>query len=60
MMLQLLLVMLAGWINRHQAQVITYLCEDNRILKGKRQGHRLRLTETKPEKILLLEGQCLF
>jgi hypothetical protein len=33
MMLQLLLVMLAGWINCHQEQVITYLREENRILK---------------------------
>ncbi len=24
----------AGWTNRHQAQVIEYLIEENRVLKG--------------------------
>jgi len=30
MILQLLLAMLAGWIQRHQQQVITYMHEENR------------------------------
>jgi hypothetical protein len=34
MILQLLLAMLAGWIQRHQQQVITYLQEENRVLKA--------------------------
>ena len=34
MILQLLLAMLAGWIQRHQQQVITYLIEGNRVLKA--------------------------
>jgi hypothetical protein len=34
MILQVLLAMLAGWIQRHQQQVITYLQEENRILKA--------------------------
>src|ERR687888_2570418 len=45
MILQLLLAMLAGWIQRQQQQVITYLQEENRILKAHRSG-RLRLTDT--------------
>jgi hypothetical protein len=43
--LQVLLVILAGWINRHQQQVIEYLVEENRVLKGQMKGHRLRLTD---------------
>ena len=31
--LQVLLVALAGWVNRHQQQVIDYLIEENRVLK---------------------------
>ena len=31
--LQLLLTTFAGWVNRHQAQVIDYLVEENRVLK---------------------------
>jgi hypothetical protein len=40
--LQVLLVILAGWINRHQQQVIDYLVEENRVLKGQLNGRRLR------------------
>jgi hypothetical protein len=40
--LQVLLVTLAGWINRHQQQVIDYLVEENRVLKGQLNGRRLR------------------
>ena len=43
--LQLLLVTLAGWINRHQQHVIEYLVEENRVLKGQMNGRRLRLTD---------------
>ena len=32
---QLLLVCVAGWINRHQLDVIAYIQEENRILKSK-------------------------
>jgi hypothetical protein len=43
--LQVLLVTLEGWINRHQQQVIDYLVEENRVLKGQLNGRRLRLTD---------------
>jgi putative transposase len=43
--LQVLLVTLAGWINRHQQHVIEYLVEENRILKEQVKGRRLRLTD---------------
>jgi hypothetical protein len=32
--LQVLLVTLAGWINRHQQHVIEYLVEENRSSRG--------------------------
>jgi hypothetical protein len=43
--LQLLLLTLAGWVNRHQQHVIEYLVEENRALKGQLKGRRLRLTD---------------
>jgi hypothetical protein len=43
--LQVLLVTLAGWVNRHQQHVTEYLIEENRVLKGQLKGHRLRLTD---------------
>jgi hypothetical protein len=43
--LQVLLVTLAGWVNRHQQYVIEYLIEENRVLKGQLKGRRLRLTD---------------
>ena len=43
--LQVQLVTLAGWVNRHQQHVIEYLVEENRVLKGQLTGRRLRLTD---------------
>src|SRR5262245_17143558 len=43
--MQVLLVTLAGWINRHQQHVIEYLMAENRVLKGQLTGRRLRLTD---------------
>jgi hypothetical protein len=37
-LLRLLLVTLAGWVNRHQQQVIEYLVEENRILREQLRG----------------------
>jgi hypothetical protein len=54
MILQLLIAMLAGWVQRQQQQVITYLQAGNRILKGKLQGHRLRLTDTERRRLAAL------
>jgi len=39
----LLVVALAGWLNRHQQNVIDYLIEENRVLKDQLEGQRLRL-----------------
>jgi hypothetical protein len=53
MILPLLLVMLAGWANRAQQQVIMYLNEENR-LKAQRRGRRLRLTDTERRRLAAL------
>ena len=43
--LQVLLATLAGWLNRHQQDVIAYLVEENRVLKEQIKGKRMRLTD---------------
>src|SRR5216117_2302452 len=42
---RLLLVTLAGWINRQQQEVIEYLVEENRVLIEQLRGRRVRLTD---------------
>jgi hypothetical protein len=49
--LQVLLVTLAGWVNRHQQQVIEYLVEENRVLRAQLTGHRLRLTDAEHRRL---------
>ena len=41
--LQLLLATFAGWVGRHQARVIAYLIEENRVLKEQLGSSRKRL-----------------
>jgi len=41
----LLIIALAGWLNRHQQAVIDYLIEENRVLKDQLEGQRLRFTD---------------
>jgi transposase InsO family protein len=43
--LQVLLLTVAGWVNRHQVGVIEYLVEENRVLKEQFKGRKLRLTD---------------
>ncbi len=43
--LQVLLLTFSGIVNRHQADVIAYLVEENRILKEQLKGRKLRLTD---------------
>ncbi len=43
---QLLVVTLAGWVNRFQQDAIEYLKEENRVLREQLgEGHRLRFTD---------------
>ena len=46
MILHVLIAMVAGWLQRHQPQVITYLLAENRVLKAQLSGRRLHLTDT--------------
>ena len=41
----LLVIALAGWLNRHQRAVIDYLIEENRVLKEQIEGQRLQFTD---------------
>ena len=49
--LHLLLVMFAGWVNRHQLDVIEYLQEENRVLKERLGGTRLRFTDAERRRL---------
>ena len=42
---QIVLVSLAGWINRQQLEVIEYLQEENRVFREQFKGKRLRFTD---------------
>jgi putative transposase len=43
--LRLLVVALAGWVNRRQQHVIDFLVEENRVLRDQLRGRRVRLTD---------------
>ncbi len=42
---QFLLLVLAGWVNRQQQDVIDYLREENRVLRAGLRGKRLKLSD---------------
>src|SRR5262249_8221890 len=54
MILQVLIAMMAGWINSHQQQVIAYLLEENRTLRAKLGGRRIRFTDTERRRLVAL------
>src|SRR5262245_57638946 len=56
--LRLLLVTLAGWVNRHQQHVIDYLVEENRALREQLRGRRVQLTDDQRRR-LAAKGQRL-
>jgi len=49
--LHLLLWMFAGWVNRHQLDMIEYLLEENRVLKERVGGRRLRFTDAERRRL---------
>src|SRR5207253_10480525 len=49
--LQLRLVMFAGCVNSHQLDVIEYLKEENRVLKERLGGKRLRFTDAERRRL---------
>jgi len=42
---QILVVALAGWLNRQQQDVVEYLQEENRVLREHLKGKRIRFTD---------------
>jgi hypothetical protein len=54
MILHVLIAMVAGWLQRHQQQVITYLLAENRVLKAELGGRRLRRTDTERRRLAAL------
>jgi len=50
----MLLMMLAGWINRHQQDVIVYLKEENKILREKLGTQRILLNDNQRMRLALL------
>jgi putative transposase len=54
MILHVLIAIIAGWLQRHQQQVITYLLAENRVLKAQLGGRRLRLTDTDRRRLAAL------
>ena len=49
--LHLLLMMFAGWVNSHQLDVIDYLQEENRVLKERLGGGRIRFTDAERRRL---------
>ena len=43
--LQMLLLMLTGWLERREREALTYRIEENRLLRRQLGGRRLRLTD---------------
>jgi hypothetical protein len=43
--------MFAGWVNCHQLDVIEYLQEENRVLKERLGGRRLRFTDAERRRL---------
>jgi putative transposase len=54
MLLPVLIAMVAGGLQRHQQQVITYWHEEDRLLKAPCGGRRLRLTDTERRRLAAL------
>jgi putative transposase len=54
----LVLAALFGWLEREQRDVIKFLREENRVLKGQLHGQRMRLSDDERRRLAVL-GQCL-
>jgi len=54
----LLVVAIAGWIHREQQAAIVYLLEENKVLKARLRGRKLRLTDDERRR-LAVKGKAL-
>ena len=50
----ILLMMLAGWINRQQTDIIEYLTEENKILREKLDKKRILLNDSQRRRLAIL------
>jgi hypothetical protein len=48
---RLVLLVFAGWVNRHQLDVIECLQEENRVLKERLGGRRHRFTDAERRRL---------
>jgi len=56
----LLVIALAGLLNRHQQAFIDYLIEENRVLKKQTEGQRLRFTDEQRIRLVRsIKDECL-
>ena len=55
---QFLLLVVAGWVNRQQQDVIDYLQEENRVLRAGLRGKRLKLSDDERRR-LAVKAQAL-
>ena len=56
--LQLLLIIFAGWVNRHQLEIIDYLKAENRILREQLGTTKVRFTDDQRRR-LAVKGRVL-
>jgi len=56
--LQFLLMVMAGWVNRRQLEVIDYLKEEDRVLREQLGGKRVRFADDQRRR-LAAKGQLL-
>jgi len=49
--LHLLVLMFAGWVNRHQLDVIAYLQEENRVFKERLGGRLIRFSDAERRRL---------
>jgi len=56
--LQLLVLIVSGWVNRRQQLAIEYLLEENRVLREQLGNRRLRLTDAQRRR-LAVRGKAL-
>jgi len=52
-------MMFSGWVNRHQLDLIDYIQEENRLLKERLGGQRIRFTDAERRRLALVTPDTL-
>ena len=58
--LQFLIMTVSGWLGRRQQHAIDYLIAENRVLRERIGGKRLRFTDKERRRLLLGNGTILY